>query len=130
MLYGGSNTVGHSAIGGWNLAINAFTPDANAAWLFIHYMLQPEAQKALAINASLTPTLKSTYQDPDVQTKQPLFTKLAPILLTALPRPVSPVYPDLSNAIQLNIYQALKKQVSPQAALSNLQSQLQSLVSK
>ncbi len=130
MLYGGSNTVGHSAIGGWNLAINAFTPDANAAWLFMHYMLQPDAQKALAIKASLTPTLKSTYQDPDVQTKQPLFTKLAPILLTALPRPVSPVYPDLSNAIQLNIYQALKKQVSPQAALSNLQSQLQSLVSK
>lgn len=130
MLYGGSNTVGHSAIGGWNLAINAFTPDANAAWSFMHYMLQPDAQKALAINASLTPTLKSAYQDSAVQTKQPLFTKLAPVLLTALPRPVSPVYPDLSNAIQLNVYQALKKQVSPQAALSNLQSQLQSLVSK
>lgn len=130
LLYGGSNTTGHSCIGGWNLAINAFTPNVDAAWSFVHYMLQPDAQKSIAINASLTPTLKSTYQDSDVQTKQPLFTKLAPILLNALPRPVSPVYPDLSNAIQLHIYQALKKQVSPQAALSALQSDLQSLVSK
>ncbi len=130
MLYGGSNTTGHSAIGGWNLAINAFTPNVDAAWSFIHYMLQADAQKALAIKASLTPTLKTTYQDPDVQKAQPLFTKLAPILETALPRPVSPVYPDLSNAIQLHVYQALKKQASPQDALSALQSQLQSLVSK
>ena len=88
------------------------------AWTFIHYMLQSDAQKSLAINASLTPTLKTTYQDSTVLSKQPLFGKLAPILETAQPRPVSPVYPDLSNAIQLHIYQALKKQVSPAAALS------------
>lgn len=129
MLYGGSNTTGHSCIGGWNLAINAFTPFTDAAWQFIHYMLQPAPQKSLAVNASLTPTLKTTYQDSDVQAKQPLFTKLAPILQTALPRPVSPKYPDVSNAIQLRIHQALLKQSSPADALSALASDLQSLVS-
>ena len=48
----------------------------------------------------------------------------------SLPRPVSPVYPDLSNIIQTHVHQALTKQATPQEALSALQSELQTLVSK
>jgi multiple sugar transport system substrate-binding protein len=128
--YGGSGTVGHSTIGGWNMAINAFSKNPDAAWSFIKYMLGPEAQKVLAIKGSFTPSLQSVYSDAEVQTKQPLFTKLQPILQNALPRPVSPVYPDLSNIIQDNVHKALTKQLSPAAALSTLQTQLQALVSK
>jgi hypothetical protein len=40
------------------------------------------------------------------------------------------VYPDLSNIIQNHVHQALTKVVSPAAALSALQSELQALVSK
>ena len=93
-------------------------------------MLGPAAQKEAAIGASWTPALKSVYNDSEVQAKEPLFTKLAPILQNAQSRPVSPVYPDLSNIIQLHVHQALLKQVSPADALSALQSDLQNLVSK
>lgn len=130
MLAGGANTTGHSCVGGWNFAINAFTPFIDQAWQFIHYMLQADAQKSIAINASLTPTLTSIYADANVLAKQPLFTKLKPILDNALPRPVTPKYPDVSNAIQARVYSALKKQSSPAQALSALASDLQSLVSK
>jgi len=130
MPYGGSGTVGHSCVGGWNMAINAFSKNPDASWSFIKYMLGADAQKQLAIKGSLTPSLKSVYDDADVKSKQPLFTKLAPILQNSLPRPVSPVYPDLSNIIQTNVHQALTKSITPAAALSNLQSQLQTLVSK
>jgi multiple sugar transport system substrate-binding protein len=128
--YGGSGTVGHSCVGGWNMAINAFSKNPDAAWSFMKYMLGAEAQKQLAIGASLTPALQSVYQDSEVQQKQPLFTKLAPILQNSLPRPVSPVYPDLSNIIQKHVHQALTKAASPASALSDLQSELQALVSK
>jgi multiple sugar transport system substrate-binding protein len=128
--YGGSNTVGHSCVGGWNMAINAFSKNPDASWSWIKYALGPDAQKQLAIKGSFTPCLKSVYNDADVQTKQPLFTKLAPILQNSLPRPVSPVYPDLSNIIQTHVHQALTKVVSPADALSALQTQLQALVSK
>ena len=128
--YGGSGTVGHSCVGGWNMAINAFTKNPDAAWSFMKYVLGTDAQKTLAIKGSFTPALNSVYSDPDVMAKQPLFTKLAPILQNSLPRPVSPVYTDLSNLIQVNIHQALAKQVTPAAALSALQSQLQALVNK
>jgi len=128
--YGGSGTVGHSCVGGWNMAINAFAKNPDAAWSFMQYVLGADAQKVLAIKGSYTPALKSVYDDPDVQTAQPLFTKLQPILQNSLPRPVSPVYTDLSNIIQVNIHQALTNQASPAAALSALQSQLQALVNK
>lgn len=132
MLYGGSNTVGHSAVGGWNLGVNAYSKNQDAAWKFVHYMLQDYAQKTIAIMASLTPCLKSTYQDAEVQQKQPLFAKInqAQVLETSLPRPVSKVYPNLSNIIQQHVHQALTKQVSPTDALSAMQSDLQALVSK
>ncbi len=128
--YGGSNTTGHSCVGGWNMAINAYSKNTDAAWSFMKYVLGADAQKILAVTGSYTPALNSIYSDSEVQTKQPLFTKLAPILQNSLPRPVSPVYTDLSNLIQVNVHQALTKQVSPAAALSSLQSQLQALVSK
>lgn len=128
--HGGSGTVGHSALGGWNLAINAFSKNGDAAWEFIKFMLQPEAQKKLAINASLTVSLQSIYADSDVLTKQPLFGKLGPILKNALPRPVSPQYSDVSDAIQRNIYQALKKQVNVSTALSNLERDLKAAIKK
>src|SRR5438270_2077233 len=128
--YGGSNTVGHSCIGGWNMAINAFSKNPDASWSFIKYMLGTDAQKLLAIKGSFTPALKSVYDDADVKAKQPLFTKLAPILQNALPRPVSPVYPDLSNIIQTHVHQALTKAATPTDALTALQTQLQALVSK
>jgi multiple sugar transport system substrate-binding protein len=128
--YGGSSTTGHSCVGGWNMAINAFSKNPDAAWSFMQYVLGADAQKTLAIQGSYTPALNSVYSDSDVKAKQPLFTKLAPILQNSLPRPVSPVYTDLSNIIQVNVHQALTKAVSPQTALSNLQSQLQALVSK
>ncbi len=128
--YGGSGTVGHSAIGGWNMAINAFSKNPDASWSFIKYMLGAYAQKQLALKGSFTPALQSVYSDAAVQTAQPLFTKLAPILQNALPRPVSPVYPDLSNIIQNYVHQALTKVSSVSDALSAIQSELQTLVSK
>lgn len=126
--HGGKETAGHSAIGGWNLAINAFSKNPDEAWEFVHYMLQPDAQKGGAIGASWTVTLQSVYDDPDVQSKQPLFTRLKPILQNALPRPVSARYADVTKVIQQYVYQALKKQVTPAQALSSLESGLKPLV--
>ena len=54
MPYGGKNTLGHSSIGGWQLAVNALIDSDRkaAAWKFIQYLLGPEAQKTAASQAS------------------------------------------------------------------------------
>lgn len=128
--YGTGQSVGHSAIGGWNLAINAYTQNADAAWEFINFMMQPAQQKYAAINASLTVTLLSIYDDQGVLQKQPLFAKLKGSLENAKSRPVSPVYNDVSIAIQRNVYNALKKQASPADALSAMSNDLKHVVSQ
>jgi multiple sugar transport system substrate-binding protein len=130
MLYGGSGTTGNSCLGGWQLGINAFSKNPDAAWKLVQFMISPESQKTLATELSLFATYKSVYTDSDVLAKAPFFGKMQPVLQNAKPRPVSPFYPDISNAIQLRIHSALTKQTAPADALTQLQSDLQTIVSK
>jgi len=130
MLFGGSNTTGHSCLGGWQYGINAFSKNPDASWKFIQFQLSSPSQKTIAIQLSLTATLKSIYTDPEVLAKNPFFSKLFPVFQTAQPRPVSPFYPDITIAIQQRVHAALIKQSSPADALSGLQSDLQAIVNK
>jgi len=130
MLYGGSHTVGHSCIGGWQLAINAHSSQQQRddAWRFIQYMIGPEAQRQVALNRTLAVTLKSVYDDPDVLGREDsFFTKIKPTLLNALPRPVSTQYATISDLMQKHIHAALTRQASHRDALSALQAKLQEL---
>ncbi len=130
MLFGGSNTTGHSSLGGWQLGINAFSKNPDAAWKFIQHQLAQPAQKTFAVQLSLTSTLLSIYDDADVLKANPFFAKLKPVFQTAQPRPVTPFYPDVSNAIQVRIHNALTGQASPSAALASLTTDLQAIVNK
>jgi multiple sugar transport system substrate-binding protein len=130
MLYGGTNTSGHSSLGGWQYGINAFSKNPDAAWMFIQHQLAEPTQKALAVKLSLTSTLLSIYDDADVLKANPFFAKLKPVFQSAQPRPVTPFYPDVSNAIQLRIHNALTGQATPSAALAGLTSDLQAIVNK
>lgn len=126
--YGGSNTTPHSCIGGWQLGINAFSKNVDAAWEFVKFMLSPDAQKTSASEASVFATLSSIYDDPDVLAKQPFFKNVKPVFATAVPRPVSPKYPDITTAIQARIHAALTGQSTVADALSSLASDLQAIV--
>jgi multiple sugar transport system substrate-binding protein len=93
-------------------------------------MISAPAQKTLATHLSELATLKSIYTDQDILAKVPFFAKVSTILQNALPRPVSPFYLDISNAIQQRIHRALTRQSNPAATLSALQSDLQAIVNK
>jgi len=130
MLYGGSNSTGHSSLGGWQYGINAFSKNPDAAWMFIQHQLAEPTQKALAVKLSLTSTLLSIYDDADVLKANPFFAKLKPVFQSAQPRPVTPFYPDVSNAIQVRVHNALTGQSTPSAALAALTTDLQAIVNK
>jgi multiple sugar transport system substrate-binding protein len=129
-LAGGNNTKGHSCIGGWHLGINAFSKNVDASWTFIHYLLGADAQKALALSQVRFATLQSVYDDSEIVAEVPLVKHLKPIFLDALPRPLSPVYSDMSGAIQQHVHQALTGQTSPADALRALQSDLETIVAR
>lgn len=69
-----------SCVGGWGLGINTFSNHKAAAWEFIQWMLQEDAQKFAAIDASFAVTLKSVYHDQSVLGQNPLYSKLPSII--------------------------------------------------
>ncbi len=72
----------------------------------------------------------SVYDDPEVLQAQPFFAKVKPVFATAVPRPGTPKYPDVTLAIQKHIHDAITGQSKPADALKALADDLTSIISK
>ena len=118
-----------SGLGGWNFFINAYaeTEAQDAAWEFVKYMTAEEQQREFAIKGTYLPTLKSLYEDEKVAEQVPTVRLAPQALANTEPRPVSPVYSDMSLEMAEQFNATLKGDVSPQEAASTLQEQLQGI---
>jgi len=118
-----------SVPGGWNFFINAFAEQEaqDAAWEFLQYMTAPEQQKAYTLGGSYLPTLTALYDDPEVKETLPTVGVAGEALKNAVPRPVSPVYSDMSLKMQEEFNSSLGGDVEPQEAISTLQTELQKI---
>ena len=65
------------------------------------------------------------YEKPEVQKKYEFAPQLADAVAQAKARPVSPVYPQISQAIYENVNAALAGQATPEEALKKAQSDMQ-----
>ena len=70
------------------------------------------------------PVIASVYDDPAVKKALPFSDELKQAVLQAKVRPVSPVYPQISEAIYKNVNAALSGQTSPQDALKQADDQI------
>jgi multiple sugar transport system substrate-binding protein len=77
-----------------------------------------------AAKYSEAPVLVATYDDPAVKNARPFTATLKRAVLQAKSRPVSPVYPQVSQAIYKNVNAALSRQVTPQDALQRADDQI------
>lgn len=101
-----------STLGGWQFGINRYSLHPEQAWQFIEFMTSHDTQKFLALNAALAPTRRSVYHDPDVQEKMPHLEAFLPAFEKARPRPLSPVYPMISQALQRFFSQSIVEKKS------------------
>ncbi|HEY2604333.1 MAG TPA: ABC transporter substrate-binding protein [Thermoleophilaceae bacterium] len=113
-----------SILGGYNLGISTYSKNPGAALSFINFATGPSAQKKFFIKSSLPAVLTQTYNDASVKKSQPFAPELLKAVQQGKPRPVSPVYPQISEAIYNNVYSALSSGTSPKSALSKAQSQI------
>jgi multiple sugar transport system substrate-binding protein len=117
-----------SALGGWNMVINANSQKQEQAWEFAQWMTAPEQQKFRALNGSFLPTRTSLYEDQEVRQKVPVVGLGQEALQNSKPRPVSPFYSDMSLKMAEQFNRALKGDVSPEQAVKTLQQELSSIV--
>ena len=114
-----------SVLGGYNLGISSYSKNPGAALSFINYATAPAAQNKFFIKSSLPAVITKVYSDPAVIKAQPFAPSLLKAVESGIPRPVSPVYPQISEAIYKNVYSALQGNASPDAALKKAKSQIE-----
>jgi multiple sugar transport system substrate-binding protein len=106
-----------AVLGGHNMVISVYSDNPAAMLKFIDYATSPERITKNAVKYSKTPTIGESYDDPKVQKAMPFSDALREGVETAKSRPVSPVYPQISEAIFKNVNEALAGQASPEDAL-------------
>jgi multiple sugar transport system substrate-binding protein len=107
-------------LGGWNLAISAHSTNQAGAVAFIDFATTPEWQKHVAMDFSQAPVNEAAYSDPDVLAKMPFATELLASVKNAKPRPISPVYPQISQAIYKNVYAVLSGTATTEDAVKTM----------
>ena len=125
---GGRHT---AAFGGAQLAVNAFSPQAEAAWLVIDYLTRPEQMLERAKIVGQFPTRTAVYDDPALAEALAIPPAQArEIVEAAVPRPVTPVYTQLSEMLQIQLHRALSRQAEPGPALARAASEMQALLDR
>ncbi|BCW50004.1 ABC transporter substrate-binding protein [Arthrobacter sp. StoSoilB13] len=107
-------------LGGWNLAISAHSTNHAGAVAFIDFATTPDWQKHVAMDYSQAPVNEAAYSDPAVLEKMPFATELLASVKGAKPRPISPVYQQISQAIYKNVYAVLSGTASTEEAVQKM----------
>lgn len=129
---GPSGTESHTCLGGLDLVVNDAISDEKkeAAVEFINYMISFDTQKEMTLLSSQPPVVSAVYSDEDILEEIPFYDEFYDIIMTGKSRPTSPQYSQISDAIQVNIHQALTGEVEVEAALDTLQGEIEELVSE
>ncbi len=107
-----------AALGGHNLAVNAFSRNIPAATEFARFIsTSREVQLARFQRQSLAPTMTEVYRD---LASDPLIALLAKVLPTAKPRPATTQWATISTEMQQQIFAAYTGDSDPKAAVDTL----------
>ncbi|MEA2145323.1 MAG: trehalose/maltose transport system substrate-binding protein [Solirubrobacteraceae bacterium] len=116
-------------LGGHNSVISAYSKDPGLALKFADFYASTAFQTTALIKYSQAAVLPNIYSLPAVTKAVPYAKELLQALSQAHARPVSPVYPQISQAIYKNVNDALAGRVSPAAALKAADSQINAALS-
>lgn len=106
----------YATLGGWQVGISSYSKNRKAAWEFVKFLTGEKAQKIFALKGGRAPTRKDLYEDPEILDTYPHFSDMKEVFLTAYPRPVTPLYPAVSNILQRYFSKAIS---SPDIDLEN-----------
>jgi multiple sugar transport system substrate-binding protein len=120
-----------ATLGGSVLAINAHSDQPDEAYRLIDYLVQPAQMIERAKIAGELPPRPSLYGTPELAAAvtMPTADALA-IIERATPRPVTPVYSELSEILQVSLHRALTRQQTPADALRDASTAMRALLAR
>jgi multiple sugar transport system substrate-binding protein len=125
---GGRPTV---ALGGAELAVNAWSANPALAGALVRFLTAPEQMLERARLATQFPARRSLYDDPALARALPIpLAQVRSLLDAATPRPVTPVYSELSEILQVRLHRALSGQEAPADALRGAAAEIRVLLAR
>jgi multiple sugar transport system substrate-binding protein len=120
-----------ATLGGSQLAINARSRHPDRAYALIAYLTAPEQMLERATAIGQYPPRPAMYDAPDLEAALGVPAReLREIIEHATPRPVTPVYTQLSEILQIHVHRALTGQEEPRAALEAAARAMRDLLAK
>jgi multiple sugar transport system substrate-binding protein len=113
-----------TCIGGWQVAVSAYSKNKQEAVKFARFLSSPEVSKMQAILASHLPVFPSVYKDPEVLKANPWFAEALPVVESARSRPVTAQYPQVSDAVRSNMNAYLAGTKTTDVALADMKNKL------
>lgn len=120
-----------AALGGSQLAVNARTTDPDLAWALVDFLTAPEQMLERARLAAQLPARPSLYGlDALDESLDIPASAVRDALDAARPRPVTPVYSELSEILQVRLHRALTDQQPPADALRDAAREMRALLDR
>ncbi len=120
-----------AALGGADLAINAASRHPDLAWALVRFLTAPDQMIERARLAAQLPARRSVYDSPELAAALPVAAgAIRPILDAAVARPVTPVYSELSELLQVHLHRALSGQETPDIALHDAAREIRALLAR
>ncbi len=115
-------------LGGWMLAIPNSSTHQEMVGELITFLTSPEAQRKVAVELGYNPVRRALYADESLLEVRPLLKDLHPILLEARPRPVTPYYLLISQAVQPEVSAVVVGRKSPKEALDAIRRRVDQII--
>jgi len=114
-----------------HLANNAYTEFPDAAYKLIAYLTAPEQMLERARAVGQYPTRPGLYDDARLRGAIAIPLENARRAIeSATPRPVTPIYTELSEILQIELHRALVRQAEPRDALNSAAARINALIER
>lgn len=116
-----------ATLGGWQLAVNKYSRNVDAAAALVMYMTSPEVQKKRAIGGSYNPTIVELYKDREILAANPFMGELLGVFTGAVARPATATglkYNEVSRSFWDATHEVLSKKASGADAVKRLEGKL------
>ena len=127
---GGAGGKNSGTLGGWQLAVSAYSANQEAAVDLVKYLTSAAEQKRRAIEGSYNPTIESLYQDQEILAAVPFFGSLYEVFVNAVARPsrvTGAKYNQVSSEFFNAVHEVLSKKSDAPASLAALEKKLDRL---
>lgn len=120
-----------AALGGAELAVNAWSANPTLAVALVRFLTAPEQMLERARLAGQFPARRSLYDGDALAEALPIpIEQVRSALGAATSRPVTPVYSELSEILQVRLHRALSRQQPPAAALRDAAREIRTLLAR